>query len=277
VQAYPDLRRAPDQYVHPASSADTTVLPAFGGPAQPPMIPDGGPQVPEEDRLSGADLARPRVLGYEIADDLFLLMLDDRSGRLRVHGDVVGAVLAAALLAELAAGDWIVVGDEALEPGPVAVRRERVPVDALAHLTLETILGRRELRGVREWIAVLAGTAERDVAERLGRAKRISVKRRRGFGGGNLYPPTNTNDAAWPRARISDHCRSRRRLDFPDVVLVGLCHAAGLLHNVLDDAPDGTYEAAMRQVTDRLAQRPSVTALLIALESSVRADASALA
>src|SRR5690349_8382104 len=148
VQAYPDLRRAPDQYVHPASSADTTVLPAFGGPAQSPMIPDGGPQVPEEDRLSGADLARPRVLGYEIADDLFLLMLDDRSGRLRVHGDVVGAVLAAALLAELAAGDWIVVGDEALEPGPVAVRRERVPVDALAHLTLETILGRRELRGV---------------------------------------------------------------------------------------------------------------------------------
>ncbi|MEU7906384.1 GPP34 family phosphoprotein [Actinoplanes sp. NPDC049118] len=214
----------------------------------------------------------------QLADDLFFIALDDRTGLLRVHGDVVGSVLAGALLVELALGEWIEVLDESVELTGDALLRRKVPLDSLAHKILDTVLGQPDLLSPREWIVFLAGSAEREVADRLARSNQISIeRRRRGLSRGTAYQPAEINNAAWPRARLSEHCRSRRDLDVYDVVLAGLCHASGLLHNVLDAAPAGTYEQAMQQVHARLRPFPSVVALLDAVENRVTADAATLA
>ncbi|MEU4215859.1 GPP34 family phosphoprotein [Actinoplanes sp. NPDC026623] len=226
-----------------------------------------------------SDPARPQaVRGYGFADDLFFVALDDRSGLLRVHGDLVGAALAGALLVELAVGKWIEVNDDLVKPSTEALRQRTVPWDALAHKVLDTVLGQRDPLPSREWIAFLADGAEREVADRLARANLISVqRRRRALSMCTFYQPAEKNTAAWPRARLSEHCRVRRELDHRDIVLAGLCHASGLLHNVLDGAPAGTYEQAIQQVYTRLAASASVVALLDAVESTVTADASKLA
>ena len=102
-------------------------------------------------------------------------------------------------------------------------------------------------------------------------------RRRRGLGKGTAYQPADANDAAWPRARLSEQCRTRRHLEDHDVLLVGLCDASGLLHDVLDAAPAGTYEEALQQVHARVGPASAVAALLAAVEDTVTTDASTLA
>ncbi|MEV4709605.1 GPP34 family phosphoprotein [Actinoplanes sp. NPDC049316] len=215
---------------------------------------------------------------FPFADDVFFVALDDRTGQMRAHPDVVGAALAGALLAELAAGEWIEVYRERLEPAADARRGKTVPRDALAHKVLDTILGQADFLPVEQWVSFLADTAEQEVAERLGRANQIVVEqRRRVLSTSTIYKPADKNNAAWPRARLSEQCRAHRQLDAGDVVLAGLCHASGLLHNVLDAAPAGTYDYTMQQIQSRLADHPCVLAVLGAVESIVTARASQLA
>ncbi|MET8154701.1 GPP34 family phosphoprotein, partial [Actinoplanes sp. NPDC049668] len=275
--------RAPQPSVYPASSSHLEPPPQACLPSGQPSAWHGHlPDIAEAETTAFATVAnaaRPQAVhGSRIADDLFFVALDDRTGLLRVHGDVVGSVLAGALLAELAVGEWIEVIGDLVKPSGEALRQRTVPGDALAHKVLDTVLGQRDPLPSREWIAFLAAMAEREVADRLARANLIAVqRRRRGLSKGFVYRPAEANLAAWPRARLSEHCRARRELDSHDIVLAGLCHASGLLHHVLDAAPPGTYEQAMQQVCTRLAESASVVALLDAVESTVTADAFKLA
>jgi hypothetical protein len=252
-------------------------------PYAPPQAPAWHAHVPgPADVGSPVDVVEPHgaqaVSTYLFADDVFFIALDDRTGQMRAHADVVGPALAGALLAELATGAWIEVDRGLLEPATDAWRRQTVPRDALAHKVLDTVLGQREPLPVQQWISFLADTAEREVADRLGRANQILVEqRRRVLSSSTVYKPADTNNAAWPRARLSEHCRTHRHLSDDDVVLAGLCHASGLLHNVLDAAPAGTYDYALRQVQSALADKPAVLAVLGAVESTVTAGASQLA
>ncbi|MEU4243118.1 GPP34 family phosphoprotein [Actinoplanes sp. NPDC026619] len=226
------------------------------------------------------DPVQPRAVRSDrVADDLFLVLLDDGNGQMRAHSDVIGSVLAGALLVELAVGGWIEVDAESVEPTTEARQQDMVPGDALAHLMLDTVLGQLEPLSPRDWIAFLADSAEQEVADRLARWNLISVQQRRRVLGGKgvSYKPANNNVAAWPRARLSEHCRRGRELGSHDLALTGLCHASGLLRNVLDGAPAGMYDRAMREVHTRLGPYPSVIALFAAVEGAVTADASALA
>ncbi|GAA0490708.1 hypothetical protein Ade02nite_23600 [Paractinoplanes deccanensis] len=206
---------------------------------------------------------------------MFYIMLDDRTGTLRAHSDLAGKALAAALLAEL--GPWFELDDEIVEPTYDARQRGTVPRDALGHKVLDTILGQRPSLALKEWIAFLADTAEEEVADRLCRANEITVSHRRRLTGKvNVYEPARRTDAAWPRARLSDQCCTGRALSHTDAILVGLCHASGLLHDVLLAAPPGTYESAMQQVAAQL-EEPYDVVLLDVLERMVNAKTGQLA
>jgi len=57
-----------------------------------------------------------------VADDLYLIAHDDRSGRCRVSGRVAGLGLAAAILAELVLAELVTVHAGGIYPLPVASR-----------------------------------------------------------------------------------------------------------------------------------------------------------
>jgi DNA-binding ferritin-like protein len=97
-----------------------------------------------------------------LADDLFTVAHDDRTGRPRVGPRVLGLGLAAALLGEL-----IFFQNLAVEDGAVYVISREPPRDSLAHATLTQLLTQQQHREVRTWLAFLAETAVDLVAERI--------------------------------------------------------------------------------------------------------------
>lgn len=96
-----------------------------------------------------------------LADEFFLIALDDRTGRLRLSSKVFGLGAAGALLGELLL--------EEREGDRLRVLSQRPPGDALTHGTLDRLLTETVAHPVRTWLVFLARTATEQVADRLWR------------------------------------------------------------------------------------------------------------
>lgn len=159
-----------------------------------------------------------------LADEFFLIALDDRTGRPRLSSKVFGLGLAGALLGELILDRRITV-----EEGQVLVVDHRPPADALAHTVLDQILSEVSPYGVRSWLVFLARNATERVADRLSRAGHIRREQsRRMFRRETVYPPTDMNAAHLPLARLATSLRNGRQVSWTDAVLLGLVMATGL-------------------------------------------------
>src|SRR5437763_8304744 len=98
-----------------------------------------------------------------VADDLYLLAHDDRSGRPLLPPRPLGTGLAGALLAELMLACCI-----GLRSDTAVVIGRNVPRPAVAgHVLLRQIAEEPSVLPVRTWLLFLARTAARDVALRL--------------------------------------------------------------------------------------------------------------
>src|SRR5262245_29945618 len=181
---------------------------------------------------------RRTVKGREavlLADEFFLLGLDDRTGRARLGRRVYGLGVAAALLGELTASRNVAVQGYRL----VVVDRTP-PVDALAHTTLDHLVAEPGVHAVRDWLVFLSASAPDSVAQRLWRAGHLhrAVSRRLLFRRSEtLWLPVDVNVAAWPLARLSMHLQRGERLGWADQFLGGLAAATGLDRQILDGAP----------------------------------------
>jgi hypothetical protein len=167
--------------------------------------------------------------GYRIADDLFMIGLNDRTGVHVVEPQVLGIGLAGAVLAEL-----VLPGNVMVAGGRLVVRGDGLPPDSLTHAVVELLIAEPE-HDLRTWVAFLARDAVGKVAQRLEREHRITLVRsrvplRRGAG---RFEPADINDAAGRYARLLRLIEGRRVPDWPDCVVAGLAHAIGLSRHVL--------------------------------------------
>lgn len=176
---------------------------------------------------------------YLLADDLFLVALNDATGRPRLQTRILGAALAGALLGELVIGQHLTVHDG--RPYPTT---SHPPPDALQHTTLEQLRAEPH-HDLRTWVIYLARDAEADVARRLTVARVIQARdARRLFGRPvTTYQPTDQAQAPWRPVRLARLLRTSPYLDWQDRALAGLVAATGLQHHVLIDADDATYAA----------------------------------
>ncbi|MFV2084792.1 GOLPH3/VPS74 family protein [Micromonospora sp. LOL_021] len=180
-----------------------------------------------------APLAEPAVPlppAGRLADELFLIAHDDVTGRLRAPAGVVGRGLATAILADLALAS------------AVAVAVSGMVVTGTAAPGAVDPWGRTVLRWIdtdtphppAAWIDRLAGHAYRSVADRLTAAGLVRPRTvRRWWRRDTVYPPVDTNVAAWPWARLSMRVRRRTRLSVHDSTLARLCVATGLGGHIL--------------------------------------------
>jgi hypothetical protein len=160
-----------------------------------------------------------------LADELFCVAHDDRTGRCRIHHRVAGLGLAAGLLGELILRGRV---DLAADGGLRVLNTASVR-DVLAQSTLSLLLAQPQHREVRTWLVFLGERAVESGAERLAvtgiwqRAERHRLGRTR-----VSYRPTDANTVFWRTSRLARALTSTEPLGPQDAVLAGLVAATGL-------------------------------------------------
>ena len=172
-----------------------------------------------------------------LADELFLLAHDDVSGRPRLQPRATGLGLAGALLGEL-----LLFGSITTREGTVVVLNLAPPADALAHRILDHITREQQRHPVRTWLAFFAQHAADHVAERLERTNVVTRVNSRRPWAGPRWPPTDMNVGFAPLFRLRTQLFLHEPLTTDDIILVGLCTAAGLANLLLLDSPPHTRQ-----------------------------------
>jgi Golgi phosphoprotein 3 (GPP34) len=193
---------------------------------------------------SGVPWARVPLL---LADELFCVAHDDRTGRSRLHPRVLGLGLAAGLLGELVLFGRVDIADG----GGIKVLDREPPADALAHSTLSMVMAQPQHRDVRTWLAFLAETSVESVAQRLVLAGLWQREERRRLGRARVsYLPTDTNAVFWRSMRLGRLLSSVEEIGQPDAMLAGLVAVTGLVDAVL--WPQEDREPGLSRITDEV-------------------------
>ena len=182
-----------------------------------------------------------------VADDLYLLAHDDRSGRPLLPPRPLGTGLAGALLAELMLARCIGCrSDTAVVIGPDVARTA-----VAGHVLLKLIADEPSPLPAREWLGFLSQTAARDVALRLEQAGYLTRVRSRIPGRGTRMVPVNPDWAFAPMLRVRAALDAAREVTPYAGVLAGLAVAGGLGFRL-----DQYQPRAGRSVADAVAHLP---------------------
>ncbi len=180
--------------------------------------------------------ARPAGRGYPgpldaglsgtglVADDLYLLAHDDRTGKPLLPPRPLGTGLAGALLTELMLARCIGLRSDA-----AVVIGQDVPRTAVAgHVLLKLIADEPSPLPVRTWLGFLSQTAARDVALRLEQAGYLARIRSRVPGRPGRMVPVNPDWAFAPMLRVRSALDQGREVTPHAAALTGLAVACGL-------------------------------------------------
>jgi hypothetical protein len=167
-----------------------------------------------------------------VADDLFLIAHDERSGRPLLAPRQLGTGLAAALLAEVMFARGIIldngrIGGVTADGGLVVTCRADIADDLAAHVH-RAVAAEPQLHPVQVWLEFWARYAARNVAYRLEQAGYLEPAARRLPWGTARLVPVNPD---WAYAPLSRACRAAapdRRFNPAHAVLAGLAEACGL-------------------------------------------------
>jgi hypothetical protein len=205
----------------------------------------------------------------EPANDLFFIAHEQRTGRVRPHPRVLGVVLAAALLGELALTEHLFISTDGLVPNRMAAP----PIDPLAHRMLEQLRRSAHRRAVDVWLQYFGLDAVEDVGQRLQRgllAHRVEQPRLL-RSSRVLWVPTDVNDAEWRKVRLAKALTGGLRIDLHTAFLAGLVQVSGLLGDVLWDPV--TTERGRTYLSEVLAwlqhQRPDLYVLVSQADKAV--------
>ncbi len=180
--------------------------------------------------------ARPAGRGYPgpldaglsgtglVADDLYLLAHDERTGKPVLPPRPLGTGLAGALLTELMLTRCI-----GLRSDTAVVIGQDVPRTALVgHVLLKLIADEPSPLPVRAWLGFLSQTAARDVALRLEQAGYLTHIRSRVPGRPGRMVPVNPDWAFAPMLRVRSALDRAREVTPHAAALTGLAVACGL-------------------------------------------------
>ncbi len=159
-----------------------------------------------------------------VADDLYLLAHDDRSGRALLPPRPLGTGLAGALLAELMLARLIGLRSDTA----VMVAYDAPPAAVRGHVLLALIASEPGPQPVTAWLGYLGQTAVRDVAARLEQAGYLTRVRSRVPGRSGRMVPVNPDWAFAPMTRVRLALDPARQVTAYAAVLAGLAVASGL-------------------------------------------------
>ncbi|HEY1486536.1 MAG TPA: GPP34 family phosphoprotein [Micromonosporaceae bacterium] len=164
-----------------------------------------------------------------IADDLFLVALDERTGRVRLHHHALSLGLAAALLAELTLLDHVGYAD-----GKIKVPSGDNAAVTAHHRTMVDQIAAEPDHPVPIWLSFFAQTAPDVVAARLVARGFLRKEASRGLlRTKEAYFGTDESALAWRTLRLANVISRRDVRNWEDGMLVALLDATGLAEHVL--------------------------------------------
>lgn len=168
-----------------------------------------------------------------LADHLFLVCHDERTGRARVPDDVLGAGLGAALLGELLFPPerLRLADDGAISP---VAHQGPPPADPLGHRVWNLVRREHRPRDVGAWIDILAADARDQVGARLVDLAVVErVVDRRTFRSSRVaYPAISPDWVAYATSVRLHGALHMRPMNTWDALLAALAHGVGLLQRV---------------------------------------------
>jgi Golgi phosphoprotein 3 (GPP34) len=159
-----------------------------------------------------------------VADDLYLLGHDDRSGKPLLQPRALGTGLAGALLAELMLAGWIGLRPDSAVVFVPGVTRDTV----MQHALLKQVADEPGPQPVRSWLRFLARSAAQDVALGLEEAGYLEHVRGRVPWSQGQWVPVNPDWAFAPMLRVRSALDRTRPLTAHAAALAGLAVACGL-------------------------------------------------
>lgn len=201
--------------------SDPSVQPASPPASQHPF------RDPAASGLSGTGL---------VADDLYLLSHDDRTGRPYLGLRPLGIGLAGALLAEL-----MLTGSIGLRRDGVIVAYRRRPADDLGRRVRDQIAAEGEPHLVRDWLLFLARGVAKNVAGRLEQAGYLRYVSCWIPGRTGRWVPVDTTWAFAPIIRVRSALNPSRPLNPHQAVLAGLAQACGLGFRIAQSGVPGDH------------------------------------
>jgi hypothetical protein len=159
-----------------------------------------------------------------VADDLYLMAHDDRSGRPHLQPRALGIGLAGALLTELMLADCIGLRRDSAIVFVAGVTWDTV----MRHALLKQIADEPGPQPVQAWLRYLARGAAQDVALRLEQAGYLAHVRSWIPGRQSRWVPVNPDWAFAPMLRIRSALDPVRPITAHAAALTGLAVAAGL-------------------------------------------------
>ncbi len=161
-----------------------------------------------------------------LADDLYLLAHDERTGKPHLQPRATGLGLGGALLGELMLSQRIRLGQ-----GLVIAASGPPLGDDLARWVLDLVTSQPGHLPAGDWLLFLARTAAGDVAVRLERAGYLTRVRRGRFSR-ERWVPVDADCAFAPLTRIQATLRGSGPVAAQDAALGGLAAACGLGHQM---------------------------------------------
>jgi hypothetical protein len=159
-----------------------------------------------------------------VADDLYLMAHDDRSGKPYLQPQALGIGLAGALLAELMLAERIGLRRDSTVVFVPGVAQDTV----MRHALLKQIADEPGPQPVQAWLRFLARGAARDVALRLEQAGYLEHVRSWIPGRQGRWVPVNADWAFAPMLRVRFALDPARPVNAHAAALTGLAVAAGL-------------------------------------------------
>jgi len=203
---------------------------------------------------------------FALADDFYLIGLDDRTGRPRLHAKALGLGTAAALLAELVLADHIHIHENRI----LVARGHRDAGSAAAAAMLNAIIAEPQ-HEIPTWLAFFAQTSTDIVVDRLVVGGFMKVEETRGLLRSKFsYEVTDRAALTWRSVRVARLIHDRDLRSWEDLALIALLVATRLIDDVLWNSDPDDRES-LRVLLANLNNELSLHALITQVEALIAA------
>ena len=168
---------------------------------------------------------------FSLADDFFLIGLDGRTNRPRLHAKAMGLGVAAALMAELVLSNYIQIHQNRI----LVASRHYAP-EAREHADMLSAIIAEPQHELPVWLTFFAQTSVDIVQERLVAHRFMHVESRGVLRSKQTYVPVDPMSVEWRSLRIARLISKRDIRTWEDLSIIGLI---SLLYGIIEGPHSG--------------------------------------